>query len=221
MTDVRKIALAIGLAALLGWAWLRLGRQVTAACDRMMDAMPESFPPKRVWRLTRGAAMLTDFERALYDAYQGEVTGQAFCEALAETAPNQAASVKWRALAQLEAATKNRLRPFVVAMGQEASADPKRIEEGEVLAQRYAGMDWATQMESMLPVLRRALAAFEERERESEASEEYGKVSAALTAHERALLSFVERELAGEPDSLAAVEAILDAPVEGNAATQT
>ena len=133
MTDVRKIALAIGLAALLGWAWLRLGRQVTAACDRMIDALPDSFPPKRTWQATRRAAMLADFERALYDAYQGEVMGQAFFEALAESAPNQAASVKWTVLAQLEAAMKNRLRPFLFAMGQDAGADPTRIEEGEVL----------------------------------------------------------------------------------------
>ena len=209
---VTKIGLVlIGFAALLGWAWPRIGEHVTLACDRLMDAMPESFPPKRTWRSMRGAAKGTDLERALYDAYQAEVMGEALFEALAETAPNQDATVKWQMLAQLEAATQNRLRPFVVAMGQDASADPQRIEEGEARAERYAGMDWATQMESMLPNLRRALAAFEERERR--ASEEYREVCAALTAHERALITFAEQELAGEPDSLAAVEALLEAPL--------
>ena len=154
--------------------------------------------------------MLTDFERALYEAYQGEVMGQAFFEALAESAPNQAASVKWTVLAQLEAAMKNRLRPFLFAMGQDAGADPTRIEEGEVLAHRFAGMDWATQMRSSVPVLQRATAEAEERE--TQASEEYQEICAALTAHERALLTFTERELADQPDSLDAVEAILDAP---------
>ena len=68
-------------------------------------------------------------------------------------------------------------------------------------------MDWETQVRSMQPVLIRAIATFEESEQG--AGEAYREVAAALTAHERALLTFTERELAGEPDSLAEVEALL------------
>jgi hypothetical protein len=46
VADVRNFALAIGQAALLGWAWLRLAGPVTAVCNRMIDVLPESFPPK-------------------------------------------------------------------------------------------------------------------------------------------------------------------------------
>lgn len=151
--------------------------------------------------------MATDIEDALYEAYQGEVLGQAFFETLAESAPNPTARQKWQTLARLEAATKDRLRPCVVGMGRAPTPDPNRIEQGEAAAASYEGMDWETQVRSMQPVLVRAIASFEESEQR--AGDAYREVAAALTAHERALLTFTERELAGEPDSLAEVEALL------------
>ena len=78
--------------------------------------------------------MATDIEDDLYEAYQGEVLGQAFFETLAERAPNEAARQKWQVLAQLEAATKDRLRPCVVGMGRDPTPDPNRIEQGEAAA---------------------------------------------------------------------------------------
>lgn len=151
--------------------------------------------------------MATEFGLALAHAYQGEVAGQAFFETLAETASDDLARHKWRVLARLETAMQRRLRPAIVAMGLDATPDPNRIEQGEDAARRYEGLPWPTQMQSMKPILIRAIADFEALEHQ--ARDEHREICAALTAHEQALLTFAERELAGEPNSLSTVQALL------------
>ena len=136
----------------------RVGRRLQCrAATRAPSVVPPVTNELSTLMLERlGSAMVTEFGQALYDAYQGEARGQAFFETLADSAPHAAARDKWRALARLEAATQDRLRPCVVAMGLDATPDPKRIDEGEAAAHRYEGQDWETQMRSMQPILKRA-----------------------------------------------------------------
>ncbi len=132
----------------------------------------------------------------LVDAYRGEVAGEAFFAALAEQTPDPAHAEKWRTLARLENAVAARIRGAFVALGIKVPATDSDWERGLRSVREYAELSWKEALEKMRPELDRYVNEFEAAE--SRMPAELLPLARFVTAHERALLRFVDMELANQ-----------------------
>ena len=133
--------------------------------------------------------------RTLEEFFQGEVTGEALFHTLAEALEDPERRYQMRVLEQLERETKEllleNLRPLGGDIGESASARATGIAQAKALA----AMPWAKVLHIFEREVRKFVAHFEEVEN---AGPEHGaRLLAAVTAHERALLSFSECASAG------------------------
>ena len=133
--------------------------------------------------------------RTLEEFFQGEVTGEALFHTLAEALEDPERRYQMRVLEQLERETKEllleNLRPLGGDIGESASARATGIAQAKALA----AMPWAKVLHIFEREVRKFVAHFEEVEKAGSAHG--AKLLAAVTAHERALLSFSERESSG------------------------
>ena len=143
-----------------------------------------------------GFIMKEDYIERIFSAYQGEVEGEAFFNAMSELLDDRERSYKMRVLAQLELETKERLIPHVEKLGGTPNEDPRVQERGIQDAVVYSKMSWENLMTSFKDELLDYITQF--KELEGMGREEDMDVLEQLTKHEDALLSFVERELAGQ-----------------------
>jgi dimethylamine/trimethylamine dehydrogenase len=133
--------------------------------------------------------------RTLEGFFQGEVTGEALFHALAEALEDPARRYQMRVLEQLEHETKELLRENIGPLGGDIAENPSARATGIAQAKALAAMPWAKVMHIFGREVRKFVAHFEEVEKAGPA--QGAKLLAAVTAHERALLSFAERESAG------------------------
>ena len=143
-------------------------------------------------------------------SFDGEVVGEALFRKMVAlcTVPDQAA--KLRALEQLERETKEMLSPEVRALDGDARERSDLIEQGEKVGVRLARVAWPELMRIFRVELARYVADFEA----AEPLAPPGKASLLrrFTDHERALLEFVDREIAGRAqDSLEPVQQLFRA----------
>ena len=99
-------------------------------------------------------------------------------------------------LQQLERETKEFLLPAVREAGFPGDESSERISEGEVFGAQLAKLPWQDLMRSFQSELEGYVREFEQ----AEGLAPQGKANLLqhVTAHERALLEFVTRELAGD-----------------------
>ena len=150
----------------------------------------------------------TSYESYLQESFQGEVSGEALFRTMAELCEEPAQVRKLRALEQLERETKEALRPAVREAGLSSDDDPKRIAHGEKLGAHMAKTSWDELMRSFQEPIEHFAKAFERAESLAPPGKE--ALFKRVTAHERALCGFVERELAGSPNSLEPLLTVLE-----------
>ncbi len=139
-----------------------------------------------------------EYRNRVCSAYQGEVYGEALFEAMSKRLQGTERAYKFRVLARLETETKQRLKPLVENLGGNAAEDADEAARGVSDGTNFAAVAW----DDLLPVFREALAGFVV---SYEQTETMGRdcdraVLDHLTQHEKALLEFVDRELAGQAD---------------------
>ncbi len=140
-----------------------------------------------------------DFSNALRELYDGELLGEAFFECMLGQFHNSEQSRKLTIALQLETETKARLRPFVVAAGLELNDNGEARNTGRKLASGFAGKSWREVMEGLLEILEPAVQRYQEILDHS--PYEFRELADSMLIHEKALLSFVEAELEGKPNS--------------------
>ena len=148
-----------------------------------------------------------DYLEGIRGAWLGEQFGEVFFQALAERAEEETMRSKWQTLARLENVTGNRMASLLEAHGEAATTD-EAIEVGDELVARYADVPHLDSMLHMKDVVEKAIVRFDQLL--AVAPEADVAAVQFLVDHEQALLTFVEREIAGEgARSLEAAEALL------------
>lgn len=133
--------------------------------------------------------------RTLEGFYQGEVTGEALFQTLAEALEDPERRYQMRVLEQLERETKELLRENIGPLGGDVAESASARATGVAQAKALAPMPWAKVIHIFEREVRKFVAQFEEVEKAGPAHG--AKLLAAVTAHERALLSFSERARMG------------------------
>ena len=148
-----------------------------------------------------------EYRRTLEEFFQGEVTGEALFHCLAESFEDSEHRYQMRVMEQLERETKELLRANVARVGGDANESAAARDRGVAQAKAIAPMPWAKFMHIFQREVRKFVAHFEKVEKMGPAED--AKLLAAVTAHEKALLAYSERESAGEGDPLAPIVALL------------
>ena len=146
------------------------------------------------------------YAQGVLKAYQGEVAGEALYRAAAEATREPDHSYKFRALEQLEHETKVKLRGVLESLGESTEEPPELRKAGDKLADTlFADPDWCAAMGRYAEIIGPYVEEFERLE--AEAPESHADVMAYLVAHERAQVTFAEREAKG--DATTSIESVL------------
>lgn len=140
------------------------------------------------------AATTVSYADGLYDAWVGELQGEAFFEQVAQTAGTEERA-KWETLAELERVTGRRMAGLLKARNMSLTA-PEESGELVAAARTYAAMPFAEAVSAMRPILDAAIERFEALLAQAPAAER--ETVQFLVDHEQAILSFVELEEAGQ-----------------------
>ena len=155
--------------------------------------------------------MADDYLDRVVEAYRGEAFGEAIFDELAQASDDGDTTYKWKVLAQLERETKERLKPLVAALGGDVRVGPESYAGGAKLAARWRQQTFDELMVDFTLTIPKYVGFFEKLE--ADGRPEDRDVLAAVTAHERAIQTFAEREVAGRGEtSLEPVLALLDHP---------
>jgi hypothetical protein len=146
----------------------------------------------------------------IQELYQSEVTGEAGFLALVALSRNEFDKYHLATVLQLETETKARLRPLMLKYGLplEEQADPAQT-AGFVAA--YQENSWHEFLASLRPLVDSVVARFEEIAEAG--SPEDQDVLQSMVTHEQSFVIWIERELAGQSDSLGAVIEQLQFPL--------
>jgi dimethylamine/trimethylamine dehydrogenase len=148
-----------------------------------------------------------EYRRTLEEFFQGEVTGEALFHCLAESLDDREHQYQMRVMEQLERETKELLRGNVARLGGDTKESAAARDRGVAQVKAIAAMPWAKFLHIFQREVRKFVARFEEVERMG--PPEDAKLLAAVTAHERALLAYSERESSGQGDPLQPIRALL------------
>ncbi len=153
---------------------------------------------------------MTEFNARLCGWYTGELGGEAFFDAMAAEAGNDAEASKWRVLAQLERRMGERLATALTARGVQLPEPRERPTSLLEQAATLAGKGWLGIMTDLEAPIARFVAQI--RDEAAQAPDDARAIAAEYLAHEEALLDFLAAELAGEGTrSTAAANALLEA----------
>jgi hypothetical protein len=126
--------------------------------------------------------------------------------AAAEATSKPDRSYKFRALEQLELETKEKLRVILERLGDSTDETAELREAGQKLAESlFAGPDWRADMRRYGGMIEPYVKEFEQLEAEAPADD--ADVMAYLVAHERAQVTFAQREADG--DATTSIEPVL------------
>lgn len=128
-------------------------------------------------------------------AWLGEQFGEAFFQALAVRANDQSMQSAWHTLAKLEHVTGNKMAAILEANGETAVRNDV-IEVGDEILNQYTQTSHRDSMLRMKDVLEKAIIRFDQLL--AVAPEPDVPAVQFLVHHEQALLSFVDREIAGD-----------------------
>ena len=152
----------------------------------------------------------TVYPGCIQELYQSEVLGEAAFLALHAVARNDLDRYSFGTVLQLETETKARLRPFLLKHGLalEEQADDALL-EGFVAA--YQEHPWHEFLAGLQPLVDNFLARFKEIAEAGPAEDQ--DVLQSMVTHEQSFVIWIQRELAGEPNSLEAVISQLQYPL--------
>jgi len=148
-----------------------------------------------------------EYRRTLEEFFQGEVTGEALFHCLAESLEHPEHRYPMRVMEQLERETKELLRPHVARVGGNATESAAARDLGVAQAKAMAPMPWSKFIHVFHREVTKFVARFEEVEKQGPSEDV--ELLAAVTAHEKALLAYSERESSGVGDPLAPIIALL------------
>lgn len=149
------------------------------------------------------------YEREIKKAYDLEVLGEAFFLALATPARSPEQRQRLQTLARLETEMARAVKPLVDRLGIEPADAAEEVKKGIHWAAPYEALDWPGLLTKLKAVLEPFVETYDGLA--LRASPEDKAILNRLAAHERALLSFADAELAGRSDhSLDPVIALLD-----------
>jgi hypothetical protein len=153
-----------------------------------------------------------EYATYLEERYQGEVYGEALFRTMAERCDEPQRVAKLRVLEQLERETKEAILPALLEVGGSGKESAERVADGETLGAQLANAPWPDLMRGFQTELARFVADFEAAESLAPADEQ--PLLRQVTAHERALLDFANRESDpdDERDPLESVVALLRSP---------
>ena len=141
-------------------------------------------------------------------AWLGEQFGEVFFKALADRTEDDSMQLTWQTLANLENVTGKRMAAVLEAHGEPAVTD-EIIEVGDEILNQYAGASHLDSMMRMKDVVEKAIIRFEQIL--GAAPESDVPSVQFLVHHEQALLTFVDREIAGDhAHALEHVEKLLE-----------
>ena len=152
------------------------------------------------------------YEEGIFQAWIGELQGEMFFDAMAQSTvgvdrEQRGRREKWETLAELERVTGRRMAKLLEAKGIEPAAPAPSGQLLDALA-AYTKMPYAEAVSAMRPILLPAIDRFEALLTQAPAADR--QAVQFLVDHERAILSFVELEEAGETDaSLDAARALI------------
>ena len=153
------------------------------------------------------ATTTISYADGIRDAWVGELQGEAFFARVAQAAAGEERG-KWETLAELERVTGRRMAALLVSRNMSLDA-PEDSSELLRAVEAYARMPFADAVSAMRPILTAAIGRFEALLAQAPAGER--ETVQFLVDHERAILSFVELEEAGEgAASLAAARALIE-----------
>ena len=130
-------------------------------------------------------------------AWLGEQLGEVFFKALADRTEDRSMRSTWQTLAKLENVTGQRMAAVLTAHGEAATTD-EAIEVGDEIVNRYAAASHLDSMLRMKDVVEKAIIHFDQLL--AVAPDADVPSVQFLVHHEQALLTFVEREIAGNHD---------------------
>lgn len=151
------------------------------------------------------------FREYLVERFEGEVFGEAVFAAMAEGKADPDARYKWRVLEALERETKEYLARVLRARGCPADESAAKVGDGRKLGRSLVAAPRALFMAGFRNEVLRFVAEYEAAEASVPA--DGLEIARHVTAHERAILEFADRELAGrKADSPEPVLAFLSSP---------
>jgi hypothetical protein len=139
------------------------------------------------------------YRREIQAAYTGEIWGAAFFEALSQQTSLAPIRDSLLTLARLERETQARLRPLAERLGLDTTVDPKDVAHGKVRAEQWAEIDRREFARRLHELVSDYVVRYESLVEEAASAD--SEVLTFLAAHERALLVFSEREIAGESET--------------------
>ena len=152
-----------------------------------------------------------EFAKYLDERFQGEVFGEAIFAAMADAEPDALARYKWRVLEALERETKEYLGRALRERGHAADPSEEQRVNGDKLGRRLVSVPRAMFMAGFRTEVARFVAEYEAAE--AHAPADGLAIARHVTAHERAILDFTDREIAGRSaDSPEPVLALLANP---------
>jgi len=141
-------------------------------------------------------------------AWLGEQLGEAFFKALAGRTEDESMRSTWQTLAKLENVTGKRMAGVLEAHGEAAVTD-EIIEVGDEILSQYVDASHLDSMIRMKDVVEKAIIRFDQLL--AVAPEPDVPSVQFLVRHEQALLTFVDREIAGShAHALEDVEKLLE-----------
>ena len=152
------------------------------------------------------------YEEGIFQAWVGELQGKMFFDAMAQSTvgvdrEQRGRREKWETLAELERVTGRRVAKLLEAKGIELAAPAPSGQLLDALA-AYTKMPFAEAVSAMRPILLPAIDRFEALLTQAPAADR--QAVQFLVDHERAILSFVELEEAGQTEaSLNAASALI------------
>jgi hypothetical protein len=161
---------------------------------------------------------MSSYAAALSEFYSGEVYGETLFSALAGLARNADERLKWSMLLQLETETKAWLRAPMIALGVTVEERTEDREKARARARERASQPWPQAMQSMQDNLGRHFVplyqSFADAAQARGAADEEA-VCLYMVKHEKALVEFTRRELAGArmADSLGPIMNFLKYPI--------
>ena len=132
------------------------------------------------------------------EAFEGEVLGEALFRTMAERTDDAERRAKLDVLRRLERSTRDLLRPVLQRLGIPTDGEAAAAATGARFAETASSQPWAELLRGIPPTTAKYAAMYQEL-RGLVADDDVAVVD-ALIAHEQALCSFAERELAGEDD---------------------
>lgn len=157
--------------------------------------------------MTRIPRTFPDYASALRNAYEEEISGISYFEALAET-HGGAPATALRVMAEMERATARALLPLLAEAGIEPRADAVLAREGRRDADAQRDLGWTALLTEMRDDYGAYVTEFHDLLRQTP-----GSLRARidlLIDHEVALIAFARAELDGDENSLAVLRDYLD-----------